>query len=54
MVATNYYIFITKHGRVPVKTKIKIKSLAIANCFYEDVYNFFPVDFFHYLLEGGN
>ena len=31
---TNYYILVTAEGkRIPVKTKITIKSLIIANCF---------------------
>ncbi len=50
----NYYIFIMDNGkRVPVKTGIKINSLAIATCFYETVISFYPIDFTNYLIAGG-
>jgi len=50
----NYYIFIMENGkRIPVKTKINVKSLAIATCFYETVISFYPTDFMNYLIAGG-
>lgn len=54
MIKTNYYIFIMENGkRVPVKTKINVKSLAIATCFYSETISFYPVDFMKYLIAGG-
>lgn len=52
---TNYYILVTTDGkRIPVKTKITIKSLAIANCFCDEIIkSFYAVDFVKYLMMEG-
>ncbi len=51
---TNYYIFIMENGKkIPVKSQIRINSLAIATCFYEAVISFYPIDFMNYVIAGG-
>lgn len=52
MIMTNYYILVTADGkRIPVKTKITIKSLVIANCFSDEIIkSFYAVDFIKYLM----
>lgn len=52
MTKTNYYILVTAEGkRIPVKTKITIKSLVIANCFCDEIIkSFYAVDFIKYLM----
>ena len=52
MIMTNYYILVTANGkRIPVKTKITIKSLVIANCFSDEIIkSFYAVDFIRYLM----
>lgn len=55
MIKTNYYILITAEGkRIPIKTKIIIKTLQIANCFYNnEIRAFYPIDLVKYLIAGG-
>ena len=52
MTKTNYYILVTAEGkRIPVKTKIAIKSLIIANCFSDEIIkSFYAIDLVRYLM----
>lgn len=52
MTKTNYYILVTAEGkRIPVKTKITIKSLVIANCFSDEIIkSFYAIDLVRYLM----
>ena len=52
MTKTNYYILVTTEGkRIPVKTKITIKSLVIANCFSDEIIkSFYTIDLVRYLM----
>ena len=50
----NYYILVHATGKsIPVKTKIEISSLFIANCFYSDVIKIIPTNFVNYVIAGG-
>lgn len=52
MTKTNYYILVTADGkRIPIKTKITIKSLVIANCFSDEIIkSFYVIDLVRYLM----
>lgn len=53
---TRYYIFITSTGKkIPVKSKMEIRSIKIAKYFYEDedIVNIFLTNFVNYLIAGG-
>lgn len=56
MTKMNYYILVTIDGkRIPVKTKLTIKSLVIANCFCDEIIkSFYTVDFIKYLMMEGS
>ena len=50
----NYYILVHVTGKsIPVKTKVKITSLFIANCFHSDVIKVIPTNFINYIIAGG-